>query len=207
VERQAVAQQVVARKLVLASNNAKKLAELRSLLNPIGVELLAQADHNIPETEEPFGTFVENALTKARHAAACSGLAALADDSGLCVDALMGLPGVRSARFAADAGLGNGDDPNNALLLERMQGLADRSARFVCVLVALRHAHDPEPLVATGHWPLQVLQARHGAGGFGYDPVVQAKGFDCSVAELPAAVKNLHSHRALAMRSLLAQLQ
>lgn len=174
------------------------------------MELLAQADQNIPEAEEPFGTFVENALNKARHAAACSGLAALADDSGLCVDALMGLPGVRSARFAADAERDDGrhgDDPNNALLLERMEGVADRSARFVCVLVALRHAHDPEPLVATGHWPLQVLQARHGTGGFGYDPVVQASGFDCSVAELPAAVKNLHSHRALAMRGLLAQLQ
>jgi len=195
------------RQLLLASNNAKKLVELRSLLTPLGVELLAQGELAIPEAEEPFSSFVENALAKARHAARASGLPALADDSGLCVDALGGLPGVRSARFAVDAGEGEGDAANNRLLLKRLQGVDDRSARFVCALVALRHADDPEPLIALGRWPLVVRQSAQGEGGFGYDPIVQALGTDGSVASLDAAVKNAHSHRARAMRSLIAQLQ
>lgn len=195
------------RQLLLASNNAKKLIELRSLLAPLGVELLAQGELAIPEAEEPFGSFVENALAKARHAAHASGMPALADDSGLCVDALAGLPGVRSARYALDAGEGQGDAANNALLLQRMQGVADRGARFVCALVALRHAEDPEPLIALGRWPLRVRESADGEGGFGYDPIVQAQGFEGSVASLDAAVKNAHSHRARAMQSLIAQLQ
>lgn len=195
------------RRLLLASNNAKKLVELRSLLTPLGVELVAQGDLAIPEADEPFGSFVENALAKARHAARAAGLPALADDSGLCVDALGGLPGVRSARFARDAGAGDGDAANNALLLARLQGEPARGARFVCALVALRHADDPEPLIALGRWPLVVRDAAEGQGGFGYDPIVQAVGFDGSVASLDAAVKNAHSHRARAMQSLIAQLQ
>lgn len=195
------------RQLLLASNNAKKLSELRGLLLPLGVSLLAQGELAIPETEEPFDTFVENALVKARHAARLSGLPALADDSGLCVDALSGLPGVRSARFASDAGFGQGDAANNQLLLERMRGVVARAAQFVCVLVALRHARDPEPLIATGTWRLQVLQAAQGEGGFGYDPLVQAEAMDGSVAQLPVELKNAHSHRAQAMQALLPQLQ
>lgn len=195
------------RRLLLASNNAKKLLELRSLLTPLGVELVAQGELAIPEAEEPFGSFVENALAKARHAARAAGLPALADDSGLCVDALGGLPGVRSARYARDAGRGDGDAANNALLLERLQGVPARGARFVCALVALRHADDPEPLIALGRWPLVVREAPEGEGGFGYDPIVQAVGWDGSVARLDAAVKNAHSHRARAMQSLIGQLQ
>lgn len=194
-------------RLLLASNNAKKLAELRDLLTPLGVELLAQGDLAIPEAAEPFETFIENALAKARHAARASGLPALADDSGLCVDALDGAPGVRSSRFAADAGLGQGDAANNRLLLGRLQGQTQRDAAFVCVLVALRHAADPEPLVATGRWPLRVLHAALGEGGFGYDPIVCPREAGTgSVATLSAAEKNQNSHRAQAMQQLIAQL-
>jgi XTP/dITP diphosphohydrolase len=197
----------VTQRLLLASNNAKKLVELRALLAPLGVELLAQGDLAIPEAAEPFETFVENALAKARHAARASGLPALADDSGLCVDALGGLPGVRSSRFARDAGAGEGDAANNALLLERLQGHADRGAAFVSVLVALRHATDPEPLIASGRWPLTVLHGAEGKGGFGYDPIVRAvDAVDGSVASMPAEAKNGVSHRAQAMRQLVAQL-
>jgi XTP/dITP diphosphohydrolase len=172
-----------------------------------GIQLLAQADLAIPEAAEPFDSFIENALAKARHAAAASGLPALADDSGLCVDALGGAPGVRSARFAADHGAGQGDAANNALLLQRLHGEAAREARFVCALVAVRHAADPEPLVAMGRWPLIVRAAPEGDGGFGYDPIVQAVGFPGSVASLSAELKNAHSHRARAMVSLREQLQ
>lgn len=195
------------KRLVLASNNAKKLIELRALLHPLGVVLQAQSALAIPEAAEPFHTFVENALAKARHAARHAAAPALADDSGLCVDALGGAPGVRSARFAQDAGAGAGDAANNALLLARLKGQADRSAAFVAVLVALRHADDPEPLIATGRWPLTVRHEPAGDGGFGYDPIVQAQGFEGSVASLDAAVKNVHSHRAKAMGGLLAQLR
>ncbi len=195
------------RQLLLASNNAKKLHELRELLQPLGVDLLAQGELAIPEAEEPFDTFLENALAKARHAARLSGLPALADDSGLCVDALGGLPGVRSARFARDAGRGEGDAANNRQLLEQMHGTADRNGRFVCVLVALRSPTDPEPLLAVGSWPLTVLRVQTGEGGFGYDPIVQAQGMEGSVASLPAELKNAQSHRARAMQHMVAQLQ
>jgi XTP/dITP diphosphohydrolase len=196
----------VTRRLVLASNNAKKLDELRSLLAPLGVTLLAQGELGIGDAEEPYGTFVENALAKARHAAALSGLPALADDSGLCVDALAGAPGVRSARFARDAQQGQGDADNNALLLQRMSGQTERSARFVCALVAVRTAADPEPVIAVGRWPLVVLAAPQGEGGFGYDPIVAPQGQQAAVATLPAATKNAQSHRGQAMRELLQQL-
>ena len=198
-------------KLVLASGNAGKLAELAALLAPLGVELLSQAALGIGEADEPHLTFIENALAKARHASRAAGGAAIADDSGLCVDALGGAPGVVSARFAQLAGHpGAPADPagrdaaNNALLLERMAGVADRRARFVAVLVAVRHADDPEPLVATGRWDGTLLHAPCGAGGFGYDPLLHITTLFQSVAKLDAATKNRYSHRAIAATQMLA---
>lgn len=203
-------------KLVLASNNAKKLTELQSLFADLAVELVSQDALGIAEAEEPHATFVENALAKARHAARASGLAAIADDSGLCVDALGGAPGVESAVYAGLlAAPGDRetqrrvqDAANNALLLERMQGVTDRRARFVSTLVALRHADDPEPLVALGRWEAVLLTAPRGQGGFGYDPLVWIDALGASVAELSAAQKSTVSHRALAaaqMRGLMRQ--
>jgi len=197
-------------RLVLASNNAKKLAELRALLDRLGLELLPQGDLGIPEAEEPHGTFVENALVKARQAARASGGAAIADDSGLCVDALGGAPGVGSAGFAAVA-LAQGarevqraaqDAANNELLLQRLQGVDDRRARFVSTLVALRSADDPEPLIAAGRWEGEILGAARGQGGFGYDPLMWIPDLGASVAELGADVKNAHSHRARAVAQM-----
>lgn len=203
-------------KLVLASNNAKKLTELQSLFADLAVELVSQDALGIAEAEEPHATFIENALAKARHAARASGLAAIADDSGLCVDALGGAPGVESAVYAGLlAAPGDRetqrrvqDAANNALLLERMQGVTDRRARFVSTLVALRHADDPEPLVALGRWEAVLLTAPRGQGGFGYDPLVWIDALGASVAELSAAQKSTVSHRALAaaqMRGLMRQ--
>jgi len=201
-------------KLVLASNNAKKLGELQTLLAGLPIELLSQGAMGVGEADEPHGSFVENALAKARHAARATGLAAIADDSGLCVAALGGAPGVQSAVYAsAVAAPGDRevlrraqDAANNALLLKRMQGIADRSARFVSTLVALRHADDPEPLIAFGRWEARLLTAPRGEGGFGYDPLVWIDALGASVAELCAAQKNAASHRALAtaqMRALM----
>jgi XTP/dITP diphosphohydrolase len=199
-------------RLVLASNNAAKLAELRALFAPLGLELVAQPALAIAEAEEPHATFLENALAKARHAACIGGGAAIADDSGLCVDALAGDPGVASAHYApVDLPRGEReaqrriqDAANNALLLERMAAQADRAARFVCTLVALRGADDPEPLVATGRWQGELLHAPRGSGGFGYDPLLFIPGLARSVAELDTAAKNEFSHRALAARSMAA---
>lgn len=203
-------------KLVLASNNAKKLVELQSLFADLAVEFVSQGALGIAEAEEPHTTFVENALAKARHAARASGMAAIADDSGLCVDALGGAPGVGSATYAGlVAALGDRetqrrvqDAANNALLLERMRGVTDRRARFVSTLVAVRHADDPEPLVALGRWEAVLLTALRGQGGFGYDPLVWIDALGASVAELSAAQKSAVSHRALAaaqMRGLMRQ--
>ncbi|MFT7774443.1 RdgB/HAM1 family non-canonical purine NTP pyrophosphatase [Roseateles sp.] len=192
-------------KLVLASNNAKKLVELQALFVPMGIELLTQGSLGIPEAEEPYLTFAENALAKARHAAKLSGLPALADDSGLSVDALGGAPGVRSARYALDAGGEKSDAANNARLLREMAGLADRRARFVCALVAVRSADDPEPLIAMGRWGGEILTAPNGEGGFGYDPLMHIPSLGRTVASLGAEVKNRHSHRALAAAQLIAQ--
>ncbi|MFN3861410.1 MAG: RdgB/HAM1 family non-canonical purine NTP pyrophosphatase [Roseateles sp.] len=192
-------------KLVLASNNSKKLAELQALFAPLGIELVTQGSLGIPEAEEPFDSFVENALAKARHAAKLSGLPALADDSGLSVDALGGAPGVRSARYALDAGGEKSDAANNARLLREMAGVADRRARFVCALVAVRSADDPEPLIAMGRWAGEILAAPQGEGGFGYDPLMHIPALGRTVAELGAEVKNRHSHRALAAVQLIAQ--
>jgi XTP/dITP diphosphohydrolase len=194
-------------RLVLASNNAKKLVELQALLAPTGVELVTQGSLGIPEAEEPHLTFIENALAKARHAARASSLPALADDSGLCVDALGGAPGVLSARYATLFGQPKSDADNNRVLLEQMADHADRRARFVCALVAVRHADDPEPLIAFGRWNGELLRDYRGAGGFGYDPLMFIATFGQTVAELPAEVKNQHSHRALAAADLLKQMQ
>ena len=201
-------------RLVLASNNAKKLAELQALFAGLPIDLVTQGTLGIAEAEEPHHTFVENALAKARHAARVSGLAAIADDSGLCVAALGGAPGVQSAHFAGavaqrvdrEAQRREQDAANNALLLARMAGVGDRRARFVSTLVALRHAEDPEPLIAFGRWEATLLAAPRGEGGFGYDPLVWIDALAASVAELSAAQKNAASHRALAaaqMRALM----
>ncbi len=190
-------------RLVLASNNAHKLAELQALLGPLGLQLVTQGSLGVGEAEEPFDTFIENALAKARHAAHHTGGAAIADDSGLCVDALGGAPGVKSARYATLFGQPAGDANNNRVLLEQMQGRRERRARFVCALVAVRSASDPEPLVAMGRWAGEVLEAPRGDGGFGYDPLVFMPALGRSVAELGAALKNQHSHRAQATRQML----
>lgn len=203
-------------RLVLASNNAKKLAELQALLAPAGVELATQGSLGVGEADEPHHTFIENALTKARHAAQHTGLAAIADDSGLCVDALGGAPGVISAHYATiktrvtdrEGHRRDQDAANNVLLIERLRGLADRRARFVSTLVAVRSADDPEPLVAVGRWEGEILESPSGAGGFGYDPLMFIPSLGRSVAELDAATKNAHSHRALAaaqMRALMRE--
>ncbi|UDF34711.1 UNVERIFIED_ORG: RdgB/HAM1 family non-canonical purine NTP pyrophosphatase [Shinella sp. XGS7] len=194
-------------KIVLASNNAKKLGELQALFAPLGVELVTQGSLGIPEAEEPFESFVENALTKARHAACASGLPALADDSGLAVEALGGAPGVLSARYATLFGRPKSDAENNAVLLEKMADLDDRRARFVCALVAVRSAEDPEPLIAMGRWQGEILRAAQGEGGFGYDPLMFIPALGASVAQLSAAQKNALSHRALASVDLLQQMR
>ena len=203
------------KRLVLASNNAKKLKELQALFEPAGYELVAQGALGIAEADEPHVTFIENALAKARHAArACNG-AAMADDSGLCVDALGGEPGVQSAHYAqvarteADRERHRAlqDAANNRLLLDRLQGASDRGARFVSTLVAVRHADDPEPLVAVGRWPGEILSALRGEGGFGYDPLMFIPALECTVAELDADTKNRHSHRALAAAEMLRLMQ
>ncbi|WP_349745262.1 RdgB/HAM1 family non-canonical purine NTP pyrophosphatase [Roseateles cavernae] len=193
--------------IVLASNNAKKLAELQALFSPLGVELVTQGSLGIPEAEEPFDSFVENALTKARHAAQLSGLPALADDSGLAVEALGGAPGVLSARYATLFGRPKSDAENNAVLLEQLAGVEQRAARFVCALVAVRSAQDPEPLIAMGRWQGQVLPALSGEGGFGYDPLLFIPSLGRSVAQLSAAEKNALSHRALAAADLATQMR
>lgn len=198
-------------RLVLASNNEKKLAELRSLLDGLPLELVTQASLGIAEADEPHLTFVENALAKARHAARACGGAALADDSGLCVAALGGAPGVISAHYAPvelppelprEQRRRLQDAANNRQLLQALEGVADRRARFVATLVALRHADDPEPLIAFGRWDGEILAAPRGEGGFGYDPLLWLPAFGCSVAELDAGRKNRHSHRARAAASL-----
>ncbi len=202
-------------RLVLASNNAKKLAELQTLFAPLKLELLSQATLGIPEAQEPHLSFVENALAKARHAARLTNGPALADDSGLCVDALGGAPGVISAHFAPPSGVDadrearrhTQDHANNLLLLQRLGGIEHRRARFVSTLIALRSADDPEPLVAMGRWDGEILLAPVGQSGFGYDPLMFIPALGLSVAELAAGVKNAHSHRAIAARQMLLQMR
>ena len=196
-------------KLVLASNNAKKLAELQALFDGLGVELVRQGELGVTEAEEPHITFIENALAKARHASAATGLPAIADDSGLCVDALGGMPGVISANYATvvartgvtlarEAVRETQDEANNALLLEKLRDVEDRRACFMCTLIAIRAANDPQPLVAMGRWNGEILREREGEGGFGYDPLMFVPAFGATVASLAKDVKNAHSHRAIA---------
>ena len=190
-------------KLVLASNNKGKLAELQALFAPLGVELVRQADLGIPEAPEPHKTFIENALTKARHASQFSGLPALADDAGLCVEAFGGLPGVDTAFYATQFGYEKGDDNNVRALLEQMRGITDRRAALVSTLVALRSADDPEPLVATGRASGLITQEPVGDKGFGFDPVLLLPPFGQTFAQLPTEVKNANSHRGKAAQQML----
>jgi len=191
-------------RLVLASNNGKKLAELQALFAPLRLQLVTQGALGIGEAEEPHCTFVENALEKARHAARESGGPAIADDSGLCVDALGGAPGVLSARYATLFGQPKSDADNNRVLLEQLLPHTHLRARFVCALVAVRSADDPEPLIAFGRWDGEVLKMPRGDGGFGYDPLMWIPSLSASVAELDAATKNRLSHRAIASKQMLA---
>jgi XTP/dITP diphosphohydrolase len=194
-------------KIVLASNNRGKLAELQAMFAPLGVELVRQADLGVGEAEEPFHTFVENALVKARFAAAHTGLPALADDAGLCVDAFGGLPGVQTAYYATQFGYAKGDDTNVQALLEQMQGLSNRRAAMVSTLVAVRSPQDPEPLIAVGRVEGEITTERRGSGGFGFDPVMFIPEFGKTFAELPTEVKNAHSHRGRASQQMLALLR
>ncbi|MCL2344795.1 MAG: RdgB/HAM1 family non-canonical purine NTP pyrophosphatase [Desulfobulbus sp.] len=191
------------KKLVLASNNAKKIKELDALLAPLGFTVIAQGQLGIPEAEEPHVTFVENALAKARHAARHSGLPALADDSGLCVRALGGAPGVISARYAGEP---KSDARNNARLLAELAGQTDRRAHFVSLLVLCRHADDPQPIIAEGEWHGEIVDQRRGDGGFGYDPLFFVPACGQTAAELDAETKNRVSHRGQAMQKLIARL-
>lgn len=189
-------------KIVLASNNQGKLAELRAMLAPLGFELIQQGDLGIGEAAEPFHTFVENALAKARHAAAHSGLPALADDAGLCVDAFGGLPGVDTAYYATRFGFEKGDDNNVRALLEQMRDVDNRRAALVSTLVAVRSPQDPEPLIAVGRVVGEIARAPMGNNGFGFDPVMYIPEFGKTFAQLPAEVKNANSHRGRAARAM-----
>ena len=191
-------------KIVLASNNPGKLAELQAMFAPLGVELVRQSALGIGEAEEPHRTFVENALAKARHAARESGLPAIADDAGLCVDAFGGLPGVDTAYYATQFGYPKGDDHNVRALLEQMKGQANRRAALVSTLVALRSADDPEPLIAVGRAQGEITREPVGSNGFGFDPVMFIPAFGKTFAQLPVEVKNAHSHRGQAARQMVA---
>ena len=190
-------------KIVLASNNSGKLAELQAMLAPLGVELLRQSDLGISEADEPFRTFVENALTKARHASRLSGLPALADDAGLCVDAFGGLPGVDTAYYATQFGYAKGDANNVKALLEQMASIDNRRAALVSTLVAVRSADDPEPLIATGRVAGEITRQPMGSNGFGFDPVMFIPEFGQTFAQLPVEVKNANSHRGKATRQMI----
>jgi XTP/dITP diphosphohydrolase len=194
-------------KLVLASNNAKKLKELDAILAPLGWELIPQGQLGVPECAEPHCTFVENALEKARHAARLTGLPALADDSGLCVDAFGGAPGVQSARYAQESPDGpKSDARNNAKLLAELGERCDRDAHFVSVIVFVRHAADPQPIIAEGEWHGEILAAERGSAGFGYDPLFYIRELDQTSAELSPTEKNRRSHRGQALARLLERL-
>lgn len=189
-------------KIVLASNNQGKLSELQAMLGSTGLQLVRQSELAIPEAEEPHRTFVENALAKARHASRLSGLPALADDAGLCVDAFGGLPGVDTAFYATQFGYAKGDDNNVRALLEQMQGISNRRAALVSTLVALRSADDPEPLIAVGRVVGEIAREPVGSNGFGFDPVMFIPAFGQTFAQLPTEVKNQHSHRGQAAQAM-----
>jgi len=191
-------------RLVLASGNAGKLREFRRLLAPLGIEVIAQAELGIPDADEPHVTFVENALAKARHASAHAKLPALADDSGVCVVALGGAPGVLSARYAGEP---RSDARNNAKLIAALADIADRRAHYACVLALTRHADDPEPIITEGAWHGTIIDQPRGSGGFGYDPHFLDIETGLTGAELPLETKNELSHRGKAMRALIARLK
>jgi XTP/dITP diphosphohydrolase len=192
-----------ASKLVLASNNQGKIREFAKLLNPLGLEIVPQGDLNIPAAEEPFPTFIENALAKARHASQASGLPALADDSGICVTSLKDTPGIYSARYA---GVGATDQENNSLLIKNLQDIENRSARYVCALVLVKFPTDPEPLVVSAQLSGQIIDEAQGVGGFGYDPHFYLPSYGQTIAQISAEVKNTISHRAIATKLLLQAL-
>ena len=192
------------RRLVVASANPGKLREFGALLAPLGIELVAQSTLGVQSADEPHQTFVENALAKARHAAASTGLPALADDSGVCCTALGGAPGVRSARFAGENAT---DAENNAELLRQLRGVADRSAYYVCVLVAVRSTSDPDPLIADAHWAGSIIDEPRGSNGFGYDPHFWLSDLTCTAAQLEPAHKNRISHRGRALVQLFEKIR
>ncbi|HTY03920.1 MAG TPA: RdgB/HAM1 family non-canonical purine NTP pyrophosphatase [Rhodocyclaceae bacterium] len=192
------------KRLVLASNNPGKLREFAALLATVDFEVLPQAQFNVPEAEEPHFTFVENAIAKARHAARLTGLPALADDSGICVDALGGAPGVFSARFAGEP---KSDARNNDKLIADLAGQPNRRAHYYCILVFVRHADDPQPLIAEGEWHGEIVDTPRGQNGFGYDPYFWLAEFGCTAAELAAEKKNAISHRGKALAVLIGKLR
>jgi XTP/dITP diphosphohydrolase len=187
------------RRILIATSNPGKLREFRDLLAPLGWDAVSQSELNVAPADEPHATFLENALAKARHAASATGLPALADDSGICVVALGGAPGVLSARFAGEP---SDDQRNNAELLRRMEHAPDRRAHYTCVLAAVRSVDDPEPLIADARWPGEILAEPRGAGGFGYDPLFLLPDLGKTAAELAPAEKNRISHRGQAMVEL-----
>lgn len=191
-------------KLVIASGNQGKIREIEQLLRPLAIEIVSQTALGVSPAEEPYLTFVENALAKARHAAAETGLPALADDSGICVAALNGAPGVHSARYA---GKPESDARNNAFLLKNLEGVSDRRAHYVCVMVCVLHASDPQPMIAQGEWHGEILTAPRGTRGFGYDPLFLDTRSGMTGGELPASRKNRISHRGKALRKLYRNLQ
>ncbi len=200
------------KELVVASSNPGKLREIAELLAPLGIEIIPQAKLGIGDAEEPHATFVENALAKARHASRISRMPALADDSGICVSALGGEPGVHSARFAAEAAPGGAgraeqDERNNRKLVSLLEGRQDRRAHYACVMVLVHHAEDPEPVIAEGRWSGEVIDAPRGANGFGYDPHFLLPELGKTAAELGPEQKNAISHRGKALRRLLAKLK
>lgn len=196
-------------KLVIATGNKGKLREIQHLLSPLQIEIIPQSTFNVPECEEPFCTFIENALAKARHASKHTGLPALADDSGLCVDALQGSPGVLSARYASEPhdSKVNQDERNNQKLLKVLGDEKNRRAHFHCVIVLVRHEHDPEPIIAEGLWAGEILSEYRGNDGFGYDPLFLDAKTGKTVAELPLEIKSRISHRGHAMTKLLQKLE
>ncbi len=191
-------------KIVLASNNKGKLREFGAMLAPLSIEVHPQGEFQVSEAEEPYGTFLENCLAKARHAAQSTGLPAIADDSGICVDALGGAPGVLSARFAGEP---KSDARNNAKLVESLKGQSNRRAHYTCVLVAVRHADDPEPIIAEGRWYGEVTDTPQGEGGFGYDPHFYLPECGKTAAQLTADEKNAISHRGIALRKLVDEMK
>lgn len=192
------------KKLVIASNNPGKLREIDRILQPLGLEILPQSAFNIPEAEEPYCTFIENCLTKARHASEHSGLPALADDSGICIDALNGAPGVYSARFAGEP---KSDQRNNEKLIELLQHETNRKAHYYCVIILVRHPHDPQPIIAEGSWHGEIIDTPRGSGGFGYDPYFLVPELGQTGAELAPDVKNSMSHRGKALAELVTKLK